>query len=597
VSVSGSEIVWRCTSFWRHPWECDSETNRGSRFRRQRERECTHVSTVSTTVTVVTGVAAVAALGYPLRVAVRSDRPSARPFAAVLAASTLWAVCIILPALPGLSAAVGSVWVWEAGRDVGSFGIPVAWLVYIRSYAGRAEWRTPGVTALALLASLTVVATNAPIPEENPASILAGLLTLATLLAAVVAFCYGAWVLYRLTGTHDRVSAWQVVTVVAVVVTPYLLRFAVGMWALARFAFNEVPVERSLDAIPVNEAAVGLLLAGAFASAAVRTYPVLSGFPPGDDAARATIVRDLREPVIVLDYDGCLLDVNDSAAETFGWAPKAVSGQPLSVVEPDLTRLDLSRDATGTAWLSTDGGRRQFQFSVSPVGGAFSEEGPLARALLLRDVTDRRTREQRLAVLNRVLRHNIRNDLDIVLAHASEIDDPATREPIRDTAQELAALATKARAVGRAMAATSEPPTEVDLVAVLTDVADQYGQRAAEVTVTAPDSLVVTTHEQVVRTVADELVENAVVHAGDAPAVTTTLTETADGVELTVADNGPGISDHDLNALEEGMESQLSHATGLGLWLVQWAVTQLGGEMDIADRDPTGTVVTIRLYT
>jgi signal transduction histidine kinase len=289
--------------------------------------------------------------------------------------------------------------------------------------------------------------------------------------------------------------------------------------------------------------------------------------------------------------------VNDSAAETFGWAPKAVSGQPLSVVEPDLTRLDLSRDATGTAWLSTDGGRRQFQFSVSPVGGAFSEEGPLARALLLRDVTDRRTREQRLAVLNRVLRHNIRNDLDIVLAHASEIDDPATREPIRDTAQELAALATKARAVGRAMAATSEPPTEVDLVAVLTDVADQYGQRAAEVTVTAPDSLVVTTHEQVVRTVADELVENAVVHAGDAPAVTTTLTETADGVELTVADNGPGISDHDLNALEEGMESQLSHATGLGLWLVQWAVTQLGGEMDIADRDPTGTVVTIRLYT
>lgn len=205
------------------------------------------MSTVPATVTVVTGAVAVTALGYPLRVAVRSDRPSARPFAAVLAASTLWAVCILVPALPGLSALVTTAWVWEVGRDAGSFAIPVAWLVYVRSYAGRAEWRTPGVTALALLASLTVVATNAPVSQENPASIVAGLLTIATLLAAVAAFCYGAWVLYRLTGTHDRVSPWQVVTVVAVVVTPYLLRFAVGMWALARFAFNEVPVERSTE--------------------------------------------------------------------------------------------------------------------------------------------------------------------------------------------------------------------------------------------------------------------------------------------------------------------------------------------------------------
>jgi two-component sensor histidine kinase/PAS domain-containing protein len=553
------------------------------------------VSTVTATATVVTGVAALTALGYPLRLAVRSDKPSARPFAAVLGASALWAACLVVPAIPGLPAALAIAPVWEAGRDVGSLAVPVAWLVYVRSYAGRDEWRTPGVTGLGLLALVAVVSANVPIPEETPVSIVAGLLTIATLVAAVAAFCYGAWVLYRLAGTHDRVSAWQVVTVVAVVATPYLLRFAVGTWALAWFAFEEVPVEQSLEAIPVDEAAVGLLLAGVFASAAVRTYPVLSGFPPGDDAARATIVRDLREPVVVLDYDGCILDVNDSAVETFGWAPEVVSSQPLSAVESDLARLDLSRDASGTVWLSTGDGRRLFQFTVSPVGGAFSDGGPIARALLLRDVTDRRTREQRLAVLNRVLRHNIRNDLDVVLAHASEIDDPAIGQPIRDTARELASLGTKARATERAMAATSEPPTEVDLADILTDVADQYRQRAAELTVTAPDGLVVTTHESVVRTVVDELVENAVLHAGDAPAVATTLTATADGVELTVADDGPGIPEHDLNVLDEGMEDQLSHATGLGLWLVQWAITQLGGEIHVADRDPTGTVVTVRL--
>jgi len=153
--------------------------------------------------------------------------------------------------------------------------------------------------------------------------------------------------------------------------------------------------------------------------------------------------------------------VNDSAVETFEWASETVASRPLSAVEPALARLDLSRKATGTVWLSTDDGRRQFQFSVSPVGGAFADGGPLARALLLRDITDRHTREQRLAVLNRVLRHNIRNDLDVVLAHAGEIDDPATREPSRDTARNLARLGTKARVTERTMAAASEPPTDL----------------------------------------------------------------------------------------------------------------------------------------
>jgi signal transduction histidine kinase len=470
-------------------------------------------------------------------------------------------------------------------------------LVYVRSYTGRDEWRTPGVTGLALLALFAVVIPNVPIPQENPLSVAGGLLVIGTLLAAVAAFCYGTWVLYRLAATHHRVSAWQLATVVAVAVTPYLLRLAVGAWALSRFAFNEVAVEQSLDAVPVDEAAVGLLLAGVFASAAVRTYPVLSGFPPGDDAARATVVRDLREPVVVLDYDGCVLDVNDSAVKTFEWATDVVSGQPLSTVEPEFARVDHSPDASGTAWLTTGSGRRQFQFSVSPVGGAFSDGEPIAKALLLRDITDRRTREQRLSVLNRVLRHNIRNGLDVVLAHASEVDDPTVRQPIRDTAEELASLGRKARTTEQTVAAISEPPAAVDLTDVVTDITGQYEQGEADITVTTPDSFVVTTHESAVRTVIDELVENAVVHAGGAPAVTVTLTETAAGVELRVVDDGPGVPEHELDVLEEDMEDQLHHATGLGLWLVQWVVTQLGGEMHVADRDPTGAVVTVRLDT
>ena len=41
----------------------------------------------------------------------------------------------------------------------------------------------------------------------------------------------------------------------------------------------------------------------------------------------------------------------------------------------------------------------------------------------------------------------------------------------------------------------------------------------------------------------------------------------------------------------EARETALEHASGLGLWLVHWIVTESGGDIEIATREPTGTVV------
>ena len=44
-----------------------------------------------------------------------------------------------------------------------------------------------------------------------------------------------------------------------------------------------------------------------------------------------------------------------------------------------------------------------------------------------------------------------------------------------------------------------------------------------------------------------------------------------------------------------GRETALQHGSGLGLWIVHWAAAAVGAETDFADRDPRGTVATIRL--
>uniref|UniRef100_UPI003567E59A ATP-binding protein n=1 Tax=Salinigranum sp. TaxID=1966351 RepID=UPI003567E59A len=97
------------------------------------------------------------------------------------------------------------------------------------------------------------------------------------------------------------------------------------------------------------------------------------------------------------------------------------------------------------------------------------------------------------------------------------------------------------------------------------------------------------------------LVENAVEHNDtDAPWVCVSVERTAvDGeryVDLTVADDGPPIPEADREVLV-GRDPSLDDASGLGLWLVNWIVTDSGGEVTYEPNDPRGNVVTVRLDT
>jgi sensor histidine kinase regulating citrate/malate metabolism len=68
-----------------------------------------------------------------------------------------------------------------------------------------------------------------------------------------------------------------------------------------------------------------------------------------------------------------------------------------------------------------------------------------------------------------------------------------------------------------------------------------------------------------------------------------------DTLSIAVADNGPGIPDHEQQVLEAGEESALEHGSGLGLWAVHWGVTRMGGDLAFAENDPRGSIVTVSI--
>jgi signal transduction histidine kinase len=392
---------------------------------------------------------------------------------------------------------------------------------------------------------------------------------------------YGTYLLVGFGRGHPRVSTAQVAVVTGGVTAPYLLS---TVWDASGLATGT---------------SLGLLAAGGLLAVAVRRYPVTTGFPKADYVARTRVVETLQEAVLVLDWDGHVLDVNRTTTELFDVSAGEMIGEPVRSVVDGLDRADLTVGSTGTVSLQTARGRRQFQFSVSAVTDSSAEDSALARTVLLRDVTGQQTRRQRLSVLNRILRHNVRNDLDAVLAYADLVDDEEVRAGIRTNVTDTLQLSAKAREAEDVMTAVTEPPEPVDLATVAASVAERLrSEHPGELSVDCPDEPEVVSHRSIVRRVLTELVENALVHSdGNPPRVELTVRDGPDGgVELVVADDGPGLPEREREILASGTETQLKHGQGIGLWFVNWAVTQLGGELQFAHNDPTGSVVTVRLY-
>jgi PAS domain S-box-containing protein len=77
--------------------------------------------------------------------------------------------------------------------------------------------------------------------------------------------------------------------------------------------------------------------------------------------------------------------------------------------------------------------------------------------------------------------------------------------------------------------------------------------------------------------------------------VITVTATTADGtVEISIADNGPGLPADEQEVLSKGVETSLIHGSGLGLWMVYWIVDTHDGTIETTVT-PEGTTISVTL--
>lgn len=352
--------------------------------------------------------------------------------------------------------------------------------------------------------------------------------------------------------------------------------------------------------------AIGLGTSAATGVALVGPSPLFERVPAAGNIGPTTVVENLEDLVVVTDEDGRILELNPttrrrldvSAGEVLGFEIEDVVGMSLETIREEQTLA-----------LEAPGGRVVFEPSISELTDR--HDHLLGYAVVLRDMTERTVRRQRLRVLNRVLRHNLRNNMTAIMTQASLIQSRASEETISDGAnsviessEELLALSEKARDaddvfIGLEGDEGDEGDTSLGslVTTALESVTDSYPELIYQVDV--PENIVVEGPERLLWMAVQNLIENAAEHNdSDQPEVTISAEYAPDEpyqLQLRVMDNGPGIPTEERQVIETGNETQLHHGSGIGLWIVRWSVTLLNGVMAFEERDPHGTIVTLSL--
>jgi len=503
----------------------------------------------------------------------RWDEPGVGSFAAFVALLGVGGVAGGVVSLV-VAPVVGQTVVWPTIGFASLLVWCVHWALFSLQYTGRytqAGWQAAGLLLVPVLGLVLVALVE--LGTGFDATVLSPLLGGAVLLYVLGLLAVGIFLLFRTTYEYGHLSVGQGATLAVGPVVNLLL-------------LNTATMPESWG--PVGSAAVyvvSVAVPGVALCVALFWYDTFESAPAIGTIGERTITRELEDPVFVVDDCHRVIMLNEAATEVLGIDERDALGRSLTDVLGEELSMMRANDVIS---LETTGGTRRYDVGVSPVTDQHDRE--LGALFTLHDVTERELREQRLAVLNRVLRHNLRNKVDVLKSHMEALDGAThSVETVIGTADEIARLGESARAID---AFVSDPTTaEFDLVGAVEEALAATADRDVSVSLDLPESATVETNWEALAAALESAIENACQYADST--VEIAIEPAVEGYRISVADDGPGIPDGELASLDTGTETALDHGTGLGLWQLRWAVTTMGGELTFETDDGTTVRFTV----
>ncbi|SNR34637.1 histidine kinase N-terminal 7TM domain-containing protein [Halorubrum vacuolatum] len=551
-------------------------------------------------------------------------------FAAMNVAIAVWTG---FSALKLLSADVGVQFHAYRLLYFGSSSVGPLLLLFVLAYTGRTRWLRPrfiaGLFAVPVVFWLLLF--------WNPSGIVIagthvvdvdGLVVLRTTTGpahVALSFTYAALIaLVTLTlvgiegvrrgRTYLPQTALLVVAIITPIATSALTSAAVPPFTVD--AVNYVPISTVVSSLALGVATV--------------RYRVLDLRP----IAYRAVIDDTPDGILVLDASGRVVHANPTVSSLLGEEAPTIGDRPeqgplataiSGAAAPNGGKeIASARDTGGRTDERTDAMEVEETIRTTvelPAGGdaEFLEvrSRPLRRrgrhlgqVIVLRDVTVQKRREQDLEAFTGVISHDLRAPLRTTERYLGALQ----RQVGDDLDEEAEMLLSVARANSRRghemvtdllaysrIGIEDEPTEPVDCDRLVGEVLDalRYRIDECEATVAIEDLPTVHGVEHLLRRLLQNLIANAVEHAGPAPTVTLSATREGSMWRIVVRDDGVGIDPRELQYAAEpftrGADVDRDAGTGMGLAICERIVVRHGGELTIDSTPGSGTTVAFTL--
>ncbi len=302
--------------------------------------------------------------------------------------------------------------------------------------------------------------------------------------------------------------------------------------------------------------------------------------------------------ICILDGEGRIVDINRDA---FGYSRSEMVGKYLweFCVERDAVKELLK--VAGGSYLRVQvemekksGERVEYDCSVSRI---LDRDGVI---VILRDVTEKRMLSRNLneavdtlKLLNRMLRHDILNNLNVILLTLESVKvsgkDKVMIRHALNSVEKSVRLIERARELEK-MLFSGRSLKGVRVIEIVEEVAKRHPE--VEVNIVGDLNILA---DEAFESVVDNIISNSKKH-GKATRVDVEMTENGNYCIIKFKDNGTGIPDEiKEKVFQEGFVAGESGNTGLGMFIVKQVVNRYGGEVWIEDNFPRGTIVSMKL--
>jgi PAS domain S-box-containing protein len=327
--------------------------------------------------------------------------------------------------------------------------------------------------------------------------------------------------------------------------------------------------------------------------------------------------ESLDKCVFITDFKGNIEYVNPQFEQTTGYTASEAIGNTPRLIKSDAQDGSFYQElwetiTAGEIWESTitnkrkTGERYEVAQKIIPITNV---DGEVTHFVCIEeDITDSQFVEEVLGVMNRVLRHNLRNSLTAIEGYAKRLERDENKEShqaalqaIQERASKLRQTSEKAKDI-RALFRRrgEEQPVEVSQVFKFIDtIANDFPEANIECIIKT-DAQQQIRNGSLLQVAIEEAIENAVVHNNqEQPVIEITITDCTnnDEIAIQISDNGPGIPPSEWDVIFDGKETPLIHGTGIGVWLMYWILRALGGKIELTDSGPNGSIITFFVPT